>query len=78
MKEYNIFTKEMIVKKTFRVVANSKEKAIKKFLELDYNCGYSLGEDNIGKWEVESVLEVTDKNYSKLNKLKRKYVEVDC
>jgi len=58
MKEYNVFSKEMIVKKTFRIIAKSKKEAIKRFLELGYNCGKSLGEDNFGKWEVENVLEV--------------------
>jgi len=63
MKEYNIFTKEMIVKKTFRVQAENKEEAIKKFKELGYNCGFSLGEDNIGEWEIESILPVSKENY---------------
>jgi hypothetical protein len=63
MKEYNLQTKEMIVKKTFRIQANSQTEAIKKFLELGYNCGKSLGEDNIGKWEVESILPVSKESY---------------
>lgn len=73
MNAYNIFTKEMIVKKTFRVYANSQIEAVQKFFDLGYNCGESLGEDNLGKWGVEKILKVEnlrDIDIKKMEKLK--------